>query len=56
MDKSYQKYINEQGLLVLAKTDIKLPYLIGNNFLNVRTNLRTGLLGDNEGISKNDTN
>ena len=39
-------HINEHGLLVLAKSDLKISYLMENNFRTIRTQLRSRILSD----------
>ena len=39
-----QECLNEQGLLVLAKSDLKLSYLIENNTNSIKTTLKSNLI------------
>ena len=48
-----KKSINEQGLLVLAKSDLKLSYLMSNNSNSIITLLRSNLIGLEDKFDKN---
>ena len=48
-----KKSINEQGLLVLAKSDLKLSYLMSNNSNSIITLLRSNLVGMEDKFEKN---